>query len=124
MRQELVIRPGFRSRCAANVEDFRNLLQLRLALEDRVTNVQLGKHTANAPHVNTRIIARGTKEQLGWAVPQRDHLVREKLVTTQGARQSKVCNFEQVISRHQQIGALDVSVHAPMSGQRSSSSIV
>ena len=65
-------------RGAEDAEDLAELIYLVLAGEERLAEVELGQDAAAAPDVHRGGVG-GAEQDLGGAVPQRDHLQGEGL---------------------------------------------
>ena len=57
-------------------EDLENLVNLRVAGEQRLARAHFGEDAANRPHVDTCRVLTATKQNLWGAVPQRNNLQR------------------------------------------------
>jgi len=88
------IRPVIFIRGSEHLEDFENLINLRIAHEKRSPLDHLCKDAARRPQINTQGVSLLAEEDLGAAVPECDDLVgvgfdRE----SEGASQAEVSQF-------------------------------
>jgi hypothetical protein len=103
-------------RRAAEFEDLVDLLDLGAALEHGAARVQLREDAPRAPEVDGGCVRRGAEQELRRAVPERDHAAGQR---RRGGRrreqvgQAEVRHLELAGVAHQQVGALDVTVHHP-----------
>jgi len=110
--QLLVLRPVFLGGRAAQAKDALQLVCVcGTTGKQRFACVQLGQDAANRPHVDGRAVPNLSQQQLGGAIPPRDHLrTAHGVVVVCQARQPKVSELQPVVVRQQQIRALDVAV--------------
>mmetsp|Transcript_56948 Transcript_56948/g.180181 ORF Transcript_56948/g.180181 Transcript_56948/m.180181 type:complete len:344 (+) Transcript_56948:281-1312(+) len=101
---------------AEQLEDVQELLQLRVAREERGLARHLRKDAPHAPHVHGGGVVGGAEQDLGGAVPQGHDLVGVGFDGHgEGAAQAKVRNLQDVLSLvHQEILGLEVPVHDPV----------
>mmetsp|Transcript_10205 Transcript_10205/g.29126 ORF Transcript_10205/g.29126 Transcript_10205/m.29126 type:complete len:238 (-) Transcript_10205:435-1148(-) len=117
--QHVVIRPGLLRRRAQHSKDEVQLLKFRVAREKRLTKNELCKNAARRPHVHRRRVLGLSKQQLRGTVPKRDDVVcqsplRRGLVRRvdrfNGPCKTKVGELDPIVSRNEDIGALQVPV--------------
>jgi hypothetical protein len=81
--------------CSEESEDGEQLLDFRLAAEERASDDHFGEDASDAPRVYSRGVALGAEEDFWRAVPERDDVVG---VFGDGegedASQSKVCELD------------------------------
>lgn len=70
------VRPVILVRGAQHLEDFEDLIDFRVAHEQRTALDHLGKDAARGPEVNTEGVCLLSKEDLGAPIPESDDLVR------------------------------------------------
>lgn len=92
-------------------EDAEQLVDLAIAREERTLGDKLGKDAADGPHVDGSGVASLAEQDLGSAVPKRDHLVS---VGADGhakrAGETKVSQLENALAVDEQVGQLQVPV--------------
>lgn len=92
-------------------EDVEELVDLRVAVEERPTRVQLGEDAPDAPEVESERVTRLAHENLGRAVPQSDHLMRERAHRhSEGSREPEVRDLQHVVRVHKQVLRLQVTM--------------
>mmetsp|Transcript_36102 Transcript_36102/g.93777 ORF Transcript_36102/g.93777 Transcript_36102/m.93777 type:complete len:558 (-) Transcript_36102:101-1774(-) len=101
---------------AQHAEDVEDLVDLAVAGEERAAADHLRKDAADGPDVNRRGVVLGAQEDLGRAVPQRDHLVGVRAHgDAEGAREAKVRQLEQVLPLvDEEVLRLEVAVQDPV----------
>ncbi|KAJ6256036.1 hypothetical protein Dda_9128 [Drechslerella dactyloides] len=108
-------RPVRVRRHAHQLEYLGQLVDLALALEQRLLQYQLGKDAPDAPYVNRRPVLLRSQQQLGTAVPQRDDQLRQRRTgVAEGPRETKVRDFDLPAVVHEQVRRLEVAVHDPV----------
>jgi hypothetical protein len=91
-------------------EDTVELVDLGVAGEERLLGDHLSEDDTDGPDVHRRRVHLLTEQDLGRAVPQRDHLVRVFLDgETEGARQSEVGDLELARIVYEQVLRLQVA---------------
>lgn len=102
----------------AELEDLGQLVDLVLALQERLFGQQLPEDAPDAPHVDRGAVLLGAEQQLGRAVPQRDdqlgHLGRR---VAEVARHAEICDLEHAPVVEQQVGRLEIPVQDPVGVQ-------
>lgn len=92
-------------------EDAEQLVDLAIAREERTLGDKLGKDAADGPHVDGSGVASLAEQDLGGAVPKRDHLVS---IGADGhakrAGETKVGQLENALAVDEQVGQLQVPV--------------
>mmetsp|Transcript_12080 Transcript_12080/g.30515 ORF Transcript_12080/g.30515 Transcript_12080/m.30515 type:complete len:653 (-) Transcript_12080:267-2225(-) len=108
---------------AQHAEDVEDLVDLAVAGEERAAADHLRKDAADGPDVNGRGVVLGAQEDLGRAVPQRDHQLRHRrrrdaafvaLVLRVLPGQPKVAHLELPPVVVQDVGGLQISVQDPV----------
>lgn len=61
--------------CAENTEDFEDLVNFRVAGEERLAGCHLGEDAADGPHVNTCAVLSASEKNFRGAVPESDDLL-------------------------------------------------
>lgn len=88
------------------------LINLGVALEHGALTEHFHKDHAARPHVHGRGVRLGAQQNLGGAIPQRHHLVRQgPNRRDEGTGQAEISNFQPPFFGDQQILWLKVSVH-------------
>ena len=109
------VRPDLFVRRAEYAEDAVDLVNLRLALEQRIFAQQLTHDAPEAPHVDSGAVKPLAEEQLGGAVPERHHHVRvrpQRIRVLPG--QAKVANLQLALVVDQHVAGLQVPVQNPV----------
>mmetsp|Transcript_9008 Transcript_9008/g.26205 ORF Transcript_9008/g.26205 Transcript_9008/m.26205 type:complete len:292 (+) Transcript_9008:498-1373(+) len=110
--QRRAARPDLLVRRAEDAEDLEELVDLRVARQERALRGALGEDRANGPHVHGRRVGLAAHEDLRRAVPERHHLVRQRPDgRAESAREAEVRELELAVARHEQVLRLQVAVH-------------
>ena len=99
---------------AESAYDQRELLDVRVAGEERTLVEQLAEYAADGPQVDALVVLARAVEELGRSVPARGHLGRVQaiaLVLVEDARESEVADLEVAGGADEQIGRLQVAMH-------------
>lgn len=105
-------RPAVLVRRAHDLEDLEELVDLRVAREQRAVVDHLDEDAADGPDVDGRRVRLGAEQDLGRAVPERDDLVRVRAHgDAKRAREPKVGELELVArALDEQVLGLEVAV--------------
>lgn len=92
-------------------ENLENLVNLRVAREERLARAHLGKDAADGPHVDARRVLAAAEENLGGAVPERDDLVGVGAQgDAKGAGETEISELQVAVAVDEQVLRLEVAV--------------
>lgn len=92
-------------------EDLEDLVNLRVAREERLSCAHLGKDATNGPHVNASRVLASTQENLGGSVPQSDDLVGVCAQrNTKGAGKTEIGELEVALLVNEEVLGLEIAV--------------
>lgn len=92
-------------------EDLEDLVNLRVAREQRLAGAHLSKNAANRPHVDAGRVLAAAEQDLGRAVPQGDDLVGVCAERhAKGAGEPKIGELEVAVFVDEQVLRLEVAV--------------
>ena len=92
-------------------EDLEDLVDLRVAGEQRLARAHLREDAADGPHVHAGRVLAAAEQDLGRAVPQRDDLVGVRPQRdAKGSREAEVRKLEVPVAVDQQVLRLQVAV--------------
>ena len=96
---------------AQQVDDQLQLVDLRLAGQERLVGQELPQDAAAAPHVQGRGLGPRVEEQLRGPIPEGHHLRRHGLEgQAVVASQSEVGNLDAALVCHQKIGYFEITM--------------
>lgn len=103
--------PDFLCRCAQDAEHAEQLIDLRVALEQRLARCHLSEDAADGPDVDGARVALGSQQDFWSAVPERDDLVRVVADRdAEGAAQAEVGDLDHAFLVDQQVLRLQIAV--------------
>ena len=97
---------------AEGLLDQVELVEVRVAGQQRLSGEELAEDAADGPDVDGRAVLRVADEELGRPVPASGHVLGEVLVLDEDAREAEVAQLDYVLLGDQNVLWLDVSVDA------------
>mmetsp|Transcript_34194 Transcript_34194/g.80530 ORF Transcript_34194/g.80530 Transcript_34194/m.80530 type:complete len:223 (-) Transcript_34194:284-952(-) len=105
-------RPNFLVRCSHQSKDFVDLVNFGVSREERSFRHHFNKDCTNGPDIDRRCISLAPQKNLWRTVPQSHNLVSEgSNWWAERTSESKICELETAIPRHEKILRLQISMH-------------
>lgn len=99
-----------RSAAGSYLGDEAHLVHVVAAGEEGLAVEELQEDAADGPDVDGGGVVRGVEQELGGAVPPRDHVLRHHVALRRWARQPEVADLEVAVGVQQQVAGLQVPV--------------
>lgn len=98
-------------RCSEHAENLEDLVNLRVAREERLASSHLCEDASDRPHVDTRTVLASTEQDLGRPVPESDNFVSIGTERdTECAGETKITNLEVAVAVDEEVLWLEIAV--------------
>lgn len=102
-------------RCTEKAEDLEDLVDLRVAWEERFPSCHFGEDATDAPHVNTSAVLPAAEENLRRAIPESDDFVRVRAERdSECACEAEISDFEIAVSVDEQVLWFEITMEHTM----------